>query len=222
MKQQETAVIVNLTEQNWTLQRSYGVFTVRGRAAGKSGEAGEPYTLTRVEAHKAVMDLGDKRTLDVHITAREVADDLCREINGDGGEESFFGVFVAAGKMPSKEELSRAGARLATFYRRLVAGADREWERSHSFLFINDVERRAALHLGVEKDWFYQPRETVECPGCGEKIKPDVAVCKTCGAILDREKAAALGLVPAAVAAPPSGGEAGKLQPEGYSAPVVR
>jgi transposase len=33
-----------------------------------------------------------------------------------------------------------------------------------------------------------------ECPGCAEKIKPGVAVCKTCGAILDREKAAALGL----------------------------
>ena len=78
---------------------------------------------------------------------------------------------------------------------RAVAAADREWERSHSYLFINDVERRAAKHLGLEKEWFYQPRETVECPGCGEKIKPGVAVCKTCGAILDREKAAALGLV---------------------------
>ena len=27
--------------------------------------------------------------------------------------------------------------------------ADREWERSHSYLFINDVERRAARHLGA-------------------------------------------------------------------------
>ncbi len=85
--------------------------------------------------------------------------------------------------------------RLMAFYRRLVAAADREWERSHSYLFINDVERRAALYLGVEKEWFYQPRETVECPGCGEKIKPGFAVCKTCGAILDRAKAAELGLV---------------------------
>ena len=194
----ETAVIVNLTGESWTLHRSYGVLTVRGSAPG------EPYALTRVNARKAVMDLGDKRTLDVPITACEVAQDLCREINGDGGEESFFGVFVAAGAAPTDEELASARERMAAFYRRLVAVADREWERSHSYLFINDISRRAALYLGLEKEWFYQARETVECPGCGEKIKPGVAVCRTCGAILDRAKAAALGLLPAAIATPPA------------------
>jgi hypothetical protein len=142
-----------------------------------------------------VMDLGDKRTLEVPITAAEVARDLCREINADGGDDSYFGVFVARGEKPGDDELAESRERLAAFYRRLVAAADREWERSHSYLFINDVERRAALYLGVEKEWFYQPRETVECPGCGEKIKPGFAVCKNCGAILDRAKAVTLGLV---------------------------
>lgn len=185
-----SAVIVNLTEETWTLHRSYGTYRVRGC------EGGEPYALTRIEGRGAHMDLGDKRTVEVAIMAVEVAQDLCREINSDGGEESFFGVFVAAGEMPSSEELRKAREKLAAFYRRLVAGADREWERSHSYLFINDVERRAAQYLGLEKDWFYQAHETVECPGCGEKIKPGVAVCRTCGAILDRSKAASLGLVP--------------------------
>jgi hypothetical protein len=142
------------------------------------------------------MDLGDKRTVEVPIAAMDVAQDLCREINSDSGEESFFGVFMAAGETPSSDELRRAREKLAAFYRRLVAGADREWERSHSYLFINDVERRAAHYLGLEKDWFYQAQETVECPGCGEKIKPGVAVCRTCGAILDQGKAASLGLAP--------------------------
>jgi hypothetical protein len=90
----------------------------------------------------------------------------------------------------------------------MVAAADREWERSHSYQFINDVQRRAARHLGLEKDWFYQARETADCPGCGEKVRAGVAVCKTCRAILDRDKAAALGLVPEAVAAQTA--EAGK------------
>src|SRR5581483_7802479 len=35
-----------------------------------------------------------------------------------------------------------------------------------------------------------------ECPACAEKIKPGVAVCRSCGAILDREKAAQFGLIP--------------------------
>lgn len=33
-----------------------------------------------------------------------------------------------------------------------------------------------------------------ECPACAEKIKPGVAVCRACGAILDKEKAAQFGL----------------------------
>ena len=185
-----SAVIVNSTEETWTLHRSYGTYRVRGC------ESGEPYALTRVEGRMAHMDLGDKRNVEVPISAVEIAQDLCREINSDSGEESFFGVFVAAGEVPSNEELRRAREKLAAFYRRLVAGADREWERSHSYLFINDVERRAAHYLGLEKDWFYQAHDTVECPGCGEKIKPGVAVCRTCGAILDRGKAASLGLAP--------------------------
>ena len=218
-----TAVIVNLTAQSWTLHRSYGTFTVRGCAEAPTSQAplphgagalapaqntrpmprmhDAPYALTRVSARTAVMDLGDKRTLEVPITAAEVARDLCREINADGGDDSYFGVFVAAGEKPSDDELAESRERLAAFYRRLVAAADREWERSHSYLFINDVERRAALYLGVEKEWFYQPRETVECPGCGEKIKPGFAVCKNCGAILDRAKAATLGLIPPIVPA---------------------
>jgi hypothetical protein len=194
---QGTAVIVNLTDQSWTLHRSYGTYRVRGCAPG------EPYALTPVRDRAAVMDLGDKRTMDVPIPARDAAHDLCREINADAGEDSFFGVFVAQGQLPSDEELKEARQRLAAFYRSAVASADREWERSHSYSYINDVQRRAALHLGLEKDWFYQARETSDCPGCGEKVRAGVAVCKTCGAILDREKAASLGLTPVAAAQRP-------------------
>jgi hypothetical protein len=201
---QGTAVIVNLTEQSWTLHRSYGTYQVRGCVPG------EPYALTQAGARAAVMDLGDKRTLEVPITAGEVAQDLCREINADAGEDSFFGVFVAQGERPGDDELTEARQRLAAFYRRTVASADREWERSHSYLFINDVQRRAARYLGLEKEWFYQARETSDCPGCGEKVRAGVAVCKTCGAILDRDKAASLGLAPVP-AAPMS--EAGKPAP---------
>src|ERR1700704_2354847 len=184
------AVIANITEQNHTAHRTYGTFQICGRAGG------EEYTLTRVTPRTAVMDYGDKRILPLAITAREIAEDLCREINSDAGENSFLGVFVCAGNMPTEDELLGARARLEEFYRAMVASADREWERSHSFLFIHDLQRRAAGHLGLNKEWYYQVRETAECPGCGERVKPTVAVCKSCGAVLDREKALALGLLP--------------------------
>jgi hypothetical protein len=147
------------------------------------------------------MDYGDKRTLPLAISAREIAEDICREINSDAGERSFLGVFVCAGEAPTEEELRSAQEKLNDFYRALVAAADREWERSHTFLFIHDLQRRAASQLGLEKEWHYQSRETEECPGCGERVKPGVAVCKSCGAILNREKAVALGLAQATGAA---------------------
>jgi hypothetical protein len=192
------AVIVNITEQNYMAHRMYGTFQIAGRSlAGEAGTEQEGYALTRVTPRTAVMDYGDKRTLPLPITAREIADDICREINSDAGENSFLGVFVCAGDSPSEEELRSAQRKLDEFYRVLVAAADREWERSHSFLFIHDLQRRAAAKLGLEKEWHYQVRETAECPGCGTRVKPGVAVCKSCGAILDREKALALGLAQA-------------------------
>jgi len=141
------------------------------------------------------MDLGDKRVLHVPITAREIAEDIAREINGDSGEGSFHGVFVAAGEVPTDAELADARRRLEDFQRRLVAAADLEWERTKNPMFITDLERRAARQLGLEKPWLYDPKPQAECPVCAERIKPGVAVCRSCGAILDREKAAQYGLV---------------------------
>jgi hypothetical protein len=188
----ENAVIANITEQCYTAQRTYGTFQVVGCAQG------EACALTRITPRTAVMDYGDKRTLPLVITAREIAEDLCREMNSDAGERSFLGVFVCAGNAPTAEELSGARARLYEFYRALVAAADREWERSHSYLFINDLQRRAAAKLGLDKEWFSTtPAFAGECPGCGERVKPGVAVCRVCGAILDRDKALTLGLAQA-------------------------
>jgi len=191
----ETAVIANITDQSYMAHRTYGTFHIKGRADA------EAFALFRVTPRTAVIDYGDKRTLPLKISSREIAEDICREINSDAGEHSFLGVFVCAGETPTAEELRNAQEKLDEFYRALVASADREWERSHSYLFIHDLQRRAAARLGSEKEWHYQARETEECPGCGERVKPGVAVCKSCHAILNREKALALGLVQA----PPEG-----------------
>ena len=202
----EIATIANITEQHYMAHRMYGTFQIAGRTEG------EPFALTRITPRTAVMDYGDKRVLPLPITAREIGEDICREINSDAGERSFLGVFLCAGDAPTEDELRSAQEKLNEFYRALVASADREWERSHSFLFIHDLQRRAAATLGLEKEWHYQARETEECPGCGDHVKPGVAVCKSCHAILNREKALALGLIqpPDGVPQRHRGGEKGK------------
>jgi hypothetical protein len=189
----DTVTLVNISTQKWPpRQRTYfGSLEVR------SPEPGEAFAITPIRGCMGVMDLGDKRIMEFRITAREIADDIAREINGDSGEGSFHGVFVAAGDSPTDAELEEARRRLDEFHRRLVAAADLEWERSHNPMFITDLERRAARELRLEKPWLYDPKPLADCPVCAEKIKPGVAVCRSCGAILDREKAAQFGLVAA-------------------------
>lgn len=182
--------LVNISTEKWPpRQRTYF-----GSLQVLSPEPGQAYAVTPIHSCRGVMDLGDKRTHEIHISAQEIAEDLARELNGDSGEGSFHGVFVAAGLQPTEEELADARRRLEEFQRRLVAAADLEWERTKNPMFITDLERRAARQLGLEKPWLYDPRPMAECPACAEKIKPGVAVCRACGAILDKEKAAQFGL----------------------------
>ena len=188
--QSEVVSLVNISRQKWPPRhRTY--FGSLDIAVPGEGQA---YAITPIRSCKGVMDLGDKRTMEFAITAREIAEDLAREINGDSGEGSFHGVFVAEGMEPTEAELDEARRRLEAFHRRLVEVADLEWERSHNPMFITDLERRAARELKLDKPWLYDPKPATECPACGERIKAGVAVCRACGAILDPEKAARFGL----------------------------
>ena len=146
-KQSDFVVLVNISTEKWPPRHR----TYFGSLEVRSPEPGEPYAITPVRGCTGVIDMGDKRTMDIRITAREIADDIAREINSDSGEGSFHGVFVAAGEAPTEAELADARRRLEEFQRRLVAAADLEWERTKNPMFITDLERRAARQLGLEK-----------------------------------------------------------------------
>jgi hypothetical protein len=191
----DKAVLANLTDQQWIVHRTYGTYIVPACAEGA------PYALLEVTPRLGRIDLGDRREFEFPITAREIAADIAREINSDAGEDSDFGVFVCAGERPSGPEIAAARARIESFYKRIVVLADQEWERAHNAMTISDVQRRAARWLKLEREWFYEPQRQADCPACGERIRPGVAVCRTCGAVLDQAKAAQFGLA----AAPPPG-----------------
>jgi hypothetical protein len=191
--QTDFAALVNISAERWPPRHR----TYFGSLTISSPGAGEAFAITPIRGCNGVIDLGDKRLMGYTITAREVAEDIAREINGDSGEGSFHGVFVAAGEAPTEGELADARRRLEEFQHRLVAAADLEWERTRNPMFITDLERRAARQLNLEKPWLYDPKPLAECPVCAEKIKHGVAVCRSCGAILDKEKAAQYGLGPA-------------------------
>ena len=185
-----TATLINISTEKWPPRHR----TYFGSLQVRSPQPGEAYAVTLIRGCTGLMDIGDKRTMPYHMTAQEIAEDIAREINGDSGEGSFHGVFVAAGAEPTEAELADARRRLEEFQRHLVDSADLEWERTKNPMFITDLERRAARQLGLEKPWLYDPKPLAECPVCAEKIKHGVAVCRSCRAILDRDKAAQYGL----------------------------
>jgi hypothetical protein len=190
-KEKETVWLVNISPEKWPPRHR----TYFGSLEVRSPEPGQAYAVTPIHACTGVTDMGDRRFTEYSVSAQQVAEDIAREINGDSGEGSFHGVFVAATSTPADAELAEARRKLQEFHRRLVATADLEWERTKNPMFITDLERRAARELGLEKPWLYDSKPLAECPVCAEKIKPGVAVCRSCRAILDREKAAQYGLV---------------------------
>ena len=176
-----TVAIGSVSEQDWYVSRTHGVYHIPACAKG------EAYALLLLTSRGDALDLGDNRRFPFTISAREIAVDLLQDLQDHG-------VFVCAGARPAAEELSAARERRDAFYHRLIGEGDTMWARGHSFREISDLHRRAAIGLGVEREWAYVPIRMNDCPACGEKVKHGVAVCKHCGAILDAEKAAKHGL----------------------------
>jgi len=182
-----TVTIASVSDQDWYVSRTHGVYHIP--SCGK----GQQYSVLLVTSRGDALDLGDNRRFPFTISAREIAEDLLQDLHDHG-------VFLCAGARPTTDEVNAAIARRDAYYQRLVGEGDTMWARGHSFREISDLHRRAAIALGVEREWAYVPLRMNDCPACGEKVKPGVAVCRHCRAILDPQKAAKHGLGTAAAA----------------------
>ena len=191
--------------QNFTIaNRTHGVYYVN------HPKNGESYALSKIPWKRDYADVGDydpaytkrsgiEKRKEFTFDAKQIATDICRGINDNGpGEGSFFGVFVCAGQEPSADELENAQRRLRSYFMQMISGADAEWSNNPRHDLISGIAKRAARYLKIDPDshpWLTNFNPTAECPVCGERIKPGVALCRSCGAILDEEKAAQFGIV---------------------------
>ena len=178
---ERTATIASISDQDWYVTRTFGVFHIPACAKG------EACALLIVTPRGDAIDLGDNRRFPFTITPREIAEDIVQDLGNHG-------IFVCADAQPADEELAQACMRRDAWYKQLVADADEMWARGHSYREISDMHRRAALAMGLEREWAYVPQRSVDCPVCGEKVKAGVALCKHCGAVLDAERAAKYGV----------------------------
>lgn len=182
----------NISEEVWTANRSYGFYLIPAK------QPNERYASLTVPTAVTMTDIGDDTCIEGIERAENIAKDLEASINGnvgDGGFQSFNGVFASANELPTEGELSAAERRLTEFYTRMVSEGNKAWEGRRRMEFISGLMLRAAKHLKIDAEWCSVVRPQTECPGCGEMVKPNIAVCRTCGAVLDREKALSLGLI---------------------------
>ena len=191
--------------QNFTIaNRTHGVYYVY------HPKPGELYALSKIPWKRDYADVGDydpqytrrsgiEKRKEFVFDAKQIASDICRGINDNGpGEASFFGVFVCAGPEPTAQELEDAGKRLKTYFMQTIAAADAEWSNNPKHDLISGIAKRAARFLKLDPEshpWLINFSPMAECPVCGDRIKPGVALCKSCGAILDEEKARQFGIV---------------------------
>ena len=109
----------------------------------------------------------------------------------------WWGCFIAKGEVPTKEELDEAHAKLEKCMKMWLAEGDRlSLQGEKGLEQIGIPHREAAMWLKQPRKWCDPAVAMIECPGCGTAVKPFIAKCGSCGAILDRVKAIELGLIP--------------------------
>ncbi len=100
-----------------------------------------------------------------------------------------MGVFVSPTRDPAAKVLAAMKARLNHFYDEQIGLADSFWDDPRDHKNISSLHRRAAKVRHQTRPWTYESVNTALCPACGKSITVGVAICATCGAIVDEQKA---------------------------------
>jgi hypothetical protein len=109
------------------------------------------------------------------------------------------GCFVCApDHIPTEKEVTEARNTRIKWLQGLVEAGDKEFMRTHKVDEIPDFCKTAVTELGLKREWaVVAPPPMTECPACGERINVGVAICKSCHAILRKDKAIEFGLIEA-------------------------
>ena len=185
----EKVYIFNLGGQTWgPIARTHSnmIIPTRGDAA---------YSVTEVTGRIEYSDAGIEDSVNEQVTtAKEIAEDLCNWCNNDlprcdvmPNVKPFVGVWWETNPEPTRL-IAMVEAKKA-YNKALVAQADAFADTEAGRKNINDLMRSAAREMGVKRTWLYEATEMAACPACGSPVLPEVAVCRTCKAVIDEAKA---------------------------------
>jgi hypothetical protein len=195
--------IINLNKRRFAVVRSWGSnYWIPG--CGKNQFSS--MIVAPAVASKQAGPGYNKKTETVYISARKIAEDICREINGDlldlGVSSTFssanqqegprlrktLGVFVSDSSIPDKQHLAQEEADLAAYYAALCDEADAIYAKARDRKTLTNVHFEAASYLGIDdREWTFNYLTQIACPGCGDKVSMRAAICPTCKWILNAE-----------------------------------
>lgn len=124
----------------------------------------------------------------------------CQEIVADIMETEKMkekGCFIPAGEKPTKAEIENARATRRAYLLRCVRAGDAAYSINARIDDIPGEWKEAAAELKMDREWCKMaPEAKTACPACGHNLpNPNVAICGTCKAILDRKRAIEFGLI---------------------------
>jgi hypothetical protein len=89
------------------------------------------------------------------------------------------------------KDLEYQKGRQIRWFKKLVATADDDWEKSRQHKFISDVQRYAAKYLKLTKPWIIsstQEQGFIKCIACQSSVDAHAIICPNCRCILNMEK----------------------------------
>jgi ribosomal protein L32 len=185
--------ICSIAPESFKIKRSYNWNGIELPACPKD----QPYSTVVIHDHTDMRIVAvdhwaeHSEKTPVTITAKEIVADFFANEN-----LAQKGAFIPKGDVPTEEELANAHEARRNYLLKCVHDGQAEYSKSGRIDDIPGEWKRAAVELGLDFDWAKRmPPKMQECPACGEMLKPGVAICRGCGAILDREKARQFGLL---------------------------
>lgn len=154
---------------------------------------GDMYDVEVVHIGGSWTSQNDIKRIPILIPAKEIVADFFRS-------EQLLdkGCFIPAGEVPTEQEISAAHATRNAWLMRLVEEGEKLYGQhgAAGIPMIPDYFKRAAKELNLSPSWVVtMGKRMTECPACFDQVRPEAAICKSCGAILDAEKAKKYGLI---------------------------
>lgn len=90
-------------------------------------------------------------------------------------------------RVPEKKALDKEISEVRTYFQALVSEGSLIWEQSHDYRRIGSMHHMAARYLKIETGWHEDFLSRMACPGCGEQVRSNVAMCGKCGWIINEQ-----------------------------------